>query len=176
MQMNKLISILTAGTQEVKDQFLKQTEDWANRHFDVVTQRNKWTAKDWCKYFRLEPLEYKTFDGSIKYKMPKNFFNTSDARTYDKMTKEAQKIVNIGKNQYIKMCLKSANEHYESSVSKLAARVIQKGLNINNLKITNARVGQNIDVTITDGVRKIKAQTIFAHGMINAPHFRYLVK
>lgn len=174
--MDKLISILTAETQEVKDQFLKQTEDWAKHHFNVISERNKWTAEDWCKYFRLEPREYKTFDGTMKLGMPKNFYNTSDARTYDKMTKEAQKIVNIGESQYVNMCSNSANDHYTASVNKLAARIIKKGLNIDNIKISNARVGQNIELIISDGGQRVKAQTIFAAGQINAPHFRYLVK
>lgn len=37
-------------------------------------------------------------------------------------------------------------------------------------------LGVNIETTITDGVKKVRAFTIVAEGEIQRPHYRYLIK
>jgi hypothetical protein len=71
---------------------------------------------------------------------------------------------------------KIAIEHYEFSIEKLAERIIKKGLNQDNLKIVTSHIGVNIETTINDGNKTVRAFTIIAEGEIQKPHYRYLVK
>lgn len=72
--------------------------------------------------------------------------------------------------------VKEAKDHYTNSVLKLADRVTKKGLNLDVLTVKSGKVGVNIEVVITDGSKKITAQTIIASGPIQRPHYRYLVR
>lgn len=73
--------------------------------------------------------------------------------------------------------MKSLNEaHYEQSIEKLAFRIAQKGLNQESLTVTTSHIGVNIETTLTDGIKTVRAFTIIASGEIQKPHYRYLVK
>ena len=76
----------------------------------------------------------------------------------------------------LRKSLDNAKAHYENSIIKLAYRIVDTGLNQNNLQFTNSYVGVNIDTIISDGEKQVKAQTICAWGAIQKPHYRYLVK
>jgi hypothetical protein len=53
---------------------------------------------------------------------------------------------------------------------------MKKGLNEENLKVVTSHIGININTTISDGDKTVKAWTIIAEGEIQKPHYRYLVK
>jgi hypothetical protein len=44
------------------------------------------------------------------------------------------------------------------------------------MKIISGTVGVNINITLTDGDKTVRAYTIVAEGEIQKPHYRYLVK
>jgi len=77
---------------------------------------------------------------------------------------------------YVGKRIKEANTHYEQSIEKLAYRISQKGLNVSNLKVKTSHIGVNIETTLTDGEKTVKAFTIIAGGPIQRPHYRYLIK
>lgn len=85
-------------------------------------------------------------------------------------------LIKNGLDKFIEKELKSARLHYEKSIAKLALRIEKKQLNEDALTITSARIGRNIETTLTDGVKTIRAFTIYAWGEINRPHYRYLIK
>ena len=66
--------------------------------------------------------------------------------------------------------------HFSGSLTKLAFRIMEHGLNWDNLAIESAHVGTNLNCTITDGERKLEAFTILAYGPIVMPHYRFLIK
>ena len=72
--------------------------------------------------------------------------------------------------------VKAAEQHYENSIQKLAARIEKKGLNTENLSVLTSHVGVNINTTLTDGIKTVRAFTIIAEGPIQRPHYRYLIK
>ena len=82
----------------------------------------------------------------------------------------------FNREKFVETSLNKAEDHYQSSIIKLAYRIVAKGLDINNLQFTNSHVGVNIDTIISDGEKQVKAQTICAWGLIQRPHYRYLVK
>jgi hypothetical protein len=51
-----------------------------------------------------------------------------------------------------------------------------KGIDINNMKVVSGYVGVNVEMTISDGDKYVKAWTIVAEGTVQRPHYRYLVK
>ena len=71
---------------------------------------------------------------------------------------------------------KNAEYHFSASLTKLALRIMEHGLNWDNLKIESAHVGANLNCIITDGERKLEAFTILAYGPIVSPHYRFLIK
>lgn len=82
----------------------------------------------------------------------------------------------MSQQDFSKKELKKAEQWFDDSIVKLATKINGKGLNLDALEMSSTYVERNLCTTITDGVKKVKAQTIFACGEINRPHFRYLVK
>jgi DNA anti-recombination protein RmuC len=82
----------------------------------------------------------------------------------------------MGEEKYIQKELKKADQHYETSLKKLTNRIELKNLNIEKMKIVTGYVGVNINMTLSDGEKVVKAFTIIAEGTIQRPHYRYLVK
>ena len=125
----------------------------------------------------------KTIEWSIEeYKRLKDFVN--DYKTNYDVSKEKKYyslpacVVNMnGKvEDYTEIQVKKAEKHYYNSIEKLALRIAKKGLNESNLKMSTSYLDPNISTTITDGEKTVSAFTIIASGMIQRPHYRYLVK
>jgi len=58
----------------------------------------------------------------------------------------------------------------------LAARIEKKGLNVEKIKTVTSHIGVNLETTLTDGTKTVRAWTIVASGEIQRPHYRYLIK
>ena len=82
----------------------------------------------------------------------------------------------MGLKTYLEKQEQTAEDHYENSILKLADRIEKKELNQSNLLVKTAHVGVNIETTLTDGEKTVRAFTIIAEGEIQRPHYRYLVK
>jgi len=143
-----LVEKLTEQTQELKTSFIEKTIEWSKEEYSRL--------KDFVN-------DYQTnYDVSKE----KKYFSLPSC------------VVNMnGKvEEYIDIQVKKAEKHYSNSIEKLALRIAKKGLNESNLKMTTSYLDPNISTTITDGVKTIKAFTIIASGMVQKPHYRYLVK
>ena len=79
-------------------------------------------------------------------------------------------------DEYINKELKLSEIHYDNSINKLAERIKLKDLNLDNLKVETSHIGVNINTTLTDGEKTIRAFTIIAGGDVQQPHYRYLIK
>ena len=79
------------------------------------------------------------------------------------------------KEEYVAKEIRNAIDYYNGTVSKLADRVLAKGLNVEKMKLTTSFLDPNIETFITDGNIKLWARTIIASGVVQKPHYRYLV-
>jgi len=169
--MKNLIAKLKVETEELKDKFLKMTEEWATSNFERLEKTFKWQEEDWCKYFKIEP-EFR----HMAWCFPRNFHNTANSKIYHKLQREIDGVRRFGKANYVAKELKNAEIHYEDSIEKLAFRIEQKGLDVDNLKLKSSNVGVNFETVISDGIKTVRAFTIIASGAIQRLHYRYLVK
>lgn len=148
--MYDLVSILKTQTESLKIQYVELTKEWAENEFIRL-----W---NWAKDYQAG-----------------KFGSEKASRTYHALPYE---IVNPnGKMEvWIEKRVKEAEQHYEDSIKKLAYRIGQKKLDTTNIKIKTSHIGVNIDTTLTDGQKTVRAWTIIASGPIQRPHYRYLIK
>lgn len=170
--MTSLENILRIETADFKTMFLDMREQWAKSKFKQSEERKEWSVLDWCNHFNISP--------KVLAKGTRSEFNTFPATETGKqattMCAEVKSICALGLAKYMAGEIKKANDHYESSLLKLAFRIEQKGLNIESMKAISGRVGVNIEITLSDNVKTVKAWTIIAEGEIQRPHYRYLIK
>ena len=152
--MTTLIEILKNETESLRIQYLEMTQNWAKNNFAKM-QESKFLYTLNGKYFT-------------------NCFGKTKAE--DAMINRTASILNKGIEIYLSELKKDAENHYETSILKLATRIEKKGLNVENLKILTSHIGVNIETTLTDGIKNVKAFTIIAEGIIQRPHYRYLIK
>lgn len=175
--MKNLIEQLTEQTQDLKDQYLIQTEIWAKNNYNRLQERLSWKELDWCKLMGITPEAKKNFKNEEYFTFPSNFYNTRDARTLDNLKNEVRRVTCFGLEEYIKRELKDSLVHYNQSIEKLAFRLNKKGvIDGSSFTITKAKVGVNLEITIKHDNKVTKAWTIVAEGEIQRPHYRYLVK
>lgn len=145
----KLTEILKKETETLKNQFLQFNEKYAEIEFYKI--------KNWINDYKENKIE-RLENQKKYYAIPAYLF-------LDKTPKN-----------HIEKMVKNAKEHYEISIEKLAARIQKKGLNLDKLKTSTSHIGVNIETTLTDGNKTVRAFTIIAEGEIQRPHYRYLIK
>lgn len=173
---SNLVQMLFEQTQELKQEFLDKSKSYAIINYDRSVERKNWKEADWCKYFGLEPRKVNEGTSMEFLSFPQGFHNTKTARTYKAMKDEVYYVTRVTKEEYIAKELKNAEMHYEASIQKLALRIMKKNLDESKLKMVTGRVGVNITTTLTDGTKTVRAWTIVAEGIVQRPHYRYLVK
>lgn len=72
--------------------------------------------------------------------------------------------------------LKAAEIHFTNTLDKLVERIKGKGLNEEKVEVVTAFVGVNLELTLSDSIKTVRAFTIIASGEIQKPHYRYLIK
>lgn len=171
-----LIEILRNETEPLRVQYLDFTKSWAEKYYNLIETRSKWSEETWCSFLGLTPEVRNPGTNREFYSFPKNFYNTSNSRKYRKLRDEIASVLRMGYDKFLAKEIKKAENHYESSLQKLTNRILLKNLNIDNLQIVSGRVGVNIEIMLTDGEKTVKAFTIIAEGSVQRPHYRYLVK
>jgi len=103
---------------------------------------------------------------------------------YSNWTNETSKIYHalpssVKRNEQVKFIenqMAKADKSFDDNVLKLAARLIKKGINPENINIKATVAMPNIECVINDGNKYLTAYTIIAGGNIQRPHYRYLIK
>jgi hypothetical protein len=149
----KLLEMLKKETKSLKKQYVKMTEEWAKKQVVRNLTRRE-------KYFK---SSYTDYSSKQEYFTEQKYVHNSPTWHFDKI-------------EFPKRMKKEAEEHYENSIEKLAYRIKKKNLNQNKLKVLTSHVGVNIETAISDGNKTVRAFTIIAHGPIQRPHYRYLIK
>lgn len=175
--MKNLIEILRQETKSLKEQYVEKTKEWASKKFDNLHEKSKYKDAQWCEYFGLVPVLRNVNSPSMQFMgFPNGFYNSKHAKTYQNIKTEISKAMNMGKEKYISESQLKAERHYDYSIEKLAYRIDKKGLDQNNLTVKTSHIGVNIETTLTDGKKTVRAFTIIASGEIQCPHYRYLIK
>ena len=174
--MTPLIDILLKETETLKIQFLYSTSEWADKYYNIYEIRSHWKDEQWCSLYGLVPELCNPERPCSYLGFPKNFYNTKKSKEHWKYLKEIKKIVKLGKEKYTFIETEKAEHRYIKSIEKLAIRIEEKGLNIENIKTISSHIGINFNTTITDGIKTVRAFTVLFRCEINRPHYRYLVK
>lgn len=151
--MTTLTEILKAKTQSLKVQYVETTKEWAKENYETM------------RAFVLDYRKRQNDDSSFSWK--------SDYKKYERLPDCVKR---GDKEGYVEFEAKYAREHYEQSIKKLAVRIAAKGLNQDKLDVVTSHIGVNIETTLTDGEKTVRAFTVLAIGDINKPHYRYLIK
>ncbi len=174
--METLVNILKEETKSLKIQFLEKTREYSINYYNKIQERKNWYEVEWCKFFGITP-EIKNPNTRMEYLgYPKGFHNTKNSRDLNRFRNEISRISRMSLDEYINKELKLSEIHYDNSINKLAERIKLKGLNLDNLKVETSHIGVNINTTLTDGEKTIRAFTIIAGGDVQQPHYRYLIK
>jgi hypothetical protein len=144
----ELIEKLQNETKELKAAFLENTKEWAK-----------------AEYVRLQDFA-NDFETNYNVNNERKYYSLPNCVTSKKGTAE----------MFIDIQIKKASTHYTNSIEKLALRIEKKGLDLNKIKLSTTYLDPNISTIITDGKKTISAYTIIASGMIQKPHYRYLIK
>lgn len=149
-ELENLIRVLRNETQSLEIQYLNLAKEFAAKEY--------YELKDWL---------YRYHKGEFG-------FGVASKKAYNIhwVIQDSRKNV----DDYVAVKLSDAQKHYDQSIEKLAYRIKEKGLNIENLKAKTSHVGVNIETTLTDGEKIVRAYTIIAGGDIQRPHYRYLIK
>ena len=155
---DSLVDELREATKDLKKDYIEKTKatarmmyDYAVVNYPIIEKKAKEAFKD---------------------------YSLNRHRQYSELSKEASRLESIatkGFDMYLKSELQYAELHYESSLLKLADRLVAKGIS-KDYKITSGYVGVNFEVVITHELGKVRAWTIIAEGEIRRAHYRYLVK
>lgn len=149
-----LIEILKVETQSLKEQYIEKTKEWAIDHHQYLVK-----------------LSNEYYSGDFIKKYGKNHYYETQ-----KLIHRMSSVIYSPVEAYIEKNVKLAELHYEGSILKLANRIEKKGLIVENITATTSHVGVNINTTLTDGIKNVRAFTIVASGAIQRPHYRYLIK
>ena len=197
LKASKLVELLRIQTQSLLEQYVEQCIEFADKQYDLFS--NNYTARknlQYEYYQEQEKLQREGFkDGVkdtllIKYvekaqklkwlpisnedeNMYKNYWKHFE---YDNAKLSNHRILRCSKGRWMDMAEKDAHAHYENSLMKLASRIQAKNLNQDKLSMQTSHLGVDIETTITDGDKTVRAWTIIAQGEIQRPHYRYLVK
>ena len=175
--METLINILLKETETLKIQYINSTTEWADKYYNLCVKRSYWKEEQWCEYFGITPeLHNPTLPTIAFLGFPIGFYNKKESKEYLCMKNELKSMMKLGNELYVFKEKQKAEKHYMDSIKKLAFRIQEKGMVETDIKTVSSHIGVNFNTTITDGIKTIKAFTVLAHGEINRPHYRYLVK
>lgn len=169
----KLTAMLLAETTILKAQYLQKVKEWAIKDRLFIIKQLK-------EYYAPTPEHL----SDVGYGMGNNI--SPEAREYrrrqnylmeQKRKGDWDRIARSTEEAHVTRQVTDAEIHYVASIAKLAARILKKGLNTENITVKTAEIGVNIETVITDGAGKtVRAWTIVASGDVQRPHYRYLIK
>lgn len=147
--LEKLTDLLKRATITLKYQYVEFNEKFAENEFSRI--------KKWIEDYRTDKID--------RAKNMKKYWNLPSYLLTDQTPEN-----------HIEKARKFACDHYHNSILKLAIRVEKYGLNVEKLVVTASHIGVNLDCTLTDGQKTIRAFTIVASGDVQRPHYRFLIK
>lgn len=170
-----LIEKLKFQTQILKAQFIEKSIEWAEAEYTKAQEMSLWKEIDWVRYLGVDFEERVTEYGKTYVTFKRGFYNTRESAIYRREQIKAQRISKTPQAEYIAKAVEKAEQHYENSIQKLASRIVKKGIDTEKAEVQDASIGIHIGCIITDGIKTVRAWTIVAGGVVQKPHYRYLV-
>jgi len=183
--MENLVQQLKGETTELKSKFIQATEKYAKAEFNrlyKLSLLDQLTLGVQEFGFELDNHTDINFYGDNKPRKVfakidgLHFFNHKASLKLDKLETLISRTMRMGLDKYLAKQIELAVDHYDMSIVKLAQRVVKKDLDLDNVKMNTTVMDVNIETTITDGNKIVRAFTIIASGAVQKPHYRYLVK
>lgn len=170
-----LLEILYKETESLKIQYLEKCTKYAQQKFESASKLTQLSIPDLFTKF---DIPFTMVDGKLVQAedLYTNPLHRGKPHIMSKELNNARAIVYQSEKIYVAKAIKLAEQHYKSSIIKLARRIETKGLDISKLKTETSHIGVNIETILTDGNLTVRAWTIIAEGPIQQPHYRYLVK
>ena len=191
----KLVEMLKEQTQSLKEQYIERCVAFAKSEWDrlraeyaAMSEINSSYCEEWNSAFS-NGIEKSAVDAKYSEIVIEKGY-VSKNRKYDSYYPNALRVFQSLKNklhchrvfvfknvgEYLAEAEKKAIEHYKHSIIRLAARIEKKELNQAKLEMVTSHIDVNIETTIFDGEKTVRAWTIIAEGPVQRPHYRYLVK
>lgn len=154
--MTTLVNKLNSSLETLKNQFINESCEWAKKDFVSIGKKVN----------------------DIENRLANNYYTVSNKeyRADISFLTKGRKFLKGGLDNYIEFIKNDSLKKFDNSIIKLAKRISKKELNLDKLNIESSHIDVNINCIITDGNKKVKAQTILACGEIVRPHYRFLVK
>jgi hypothetical protein len=172
----KVIAALTEKTQDLKTKFIQQTRKHARFVFDKAVEKSKWSEEKWYDAYGVK-WEVKEQYGKKYISPAPGEYNGKEIYKMRNAKESINRLVNDGYEKHEAKEVMGAERHYTDSIEKLAARLHDKGItDASDFTIKTGWVGVNLEITIEHGEQITRAWTIVAEGIIQRPHYRYLVK
>lgn len=184
MKNENLIGILRRETESLRVQYLAFMKEWADKEFArMIEEIEPFQVCHHAKEAIYVAVPYNHFDSKYpakEWEIARRQYSSGESqkarRSLLNRLEKFARLVHAGKDAFIVKMEKLAEDHYEDSILKLAARIQAKELNESALQVKTAHIAQNIETVLTDGVQTVKAFTIIASGEVQKPHYRYLIK
>jgi len=169
---NDLIAELRNATQDLKANYFEKCEQSSERIFTYTMGQIEQLRVEMDELQSVIRSKAKIVDGygTREYWNLRTKFSAL-MKQYD----NAVEMREGGYDKFLKEEMERAERHYESSLVKLAARLVAKGVE-GDMTISSGRVGHNFEVYIKHNKGITRAWTIIAEGPIVRAHYRYLVK
>lgn len=183
-----IVAKLTTETAQFRVDYMHQIAEWSITEKQRIDELANWYNSFRPIYPTLIPEKSTYVLGGITRTLNttrRDFSNMTEEQKNDFIKWEnmqkwmwstGYKVMAMSQQEFTKRELKKADAWFTSSIEKLAFKIVAKGLNVDAMQMSSTYVSRDLCTIITDGDKKVKAQTIFACGEINKPHFRYLVK
>jgi hypothetical protein len=169
---NGLVETLRKHTQDLYEVFIEKTKEYAARMHKVATDNYNQPLASFYPSYGIELETVESYGRIIERVTEKT------RRAYTELQRNRSKWYEIASKPFEVFEakeVKHANDHYESSLLRLAARLEAKGIK-GDFTAVSGRVGLNFEVVIRHGDTTTRAWTIIAEGPIVRAHYRYLVK
>jgi len=159
-----IIEDLRVATQELKADYIQKTKETSAR-IHANAKQNLIIAE----------AQYDSLYNELKATGVRGFYYNSNLVDLGRTVNKYRAIATASYEAFLATELKHAEMHYETSLVKLATRLMQKGI-VGNYTVKSGYVGVNFEVTISSELGTVRAWTIIAFGDIVRPHYRYLIK
>jgi phosphopantetheinyl transferase (holo-ACP synthase) len=167
-----LVETLRKHTKDLYEVFIQKTKEYAERMHKIATDNYNKPLESFYPSYGIE-LETIESYGRIIKRVTKETKNAEIKLHKDRSNWYGIKVQPY--ENFEAKEIKHANDHYENSLLRLAARLEAKGIK-GNFTAVSGRVGLNFEVVINHGDTITRAWTIIAEGPIVRAHYRYLVK
>lgn len=167
-----LVDTLRTHTKDLYDAFIEKTKEYAARMHAYASNKIETPIEQLYADYGIE------FTETVKYGRTVKEVASNSTYAYRNLQRDRSKWYEIASKTYADFEakeIKHANDHYENSLLRLAARLEAKGIS-GDFTAVSGRVGLNFEVVIRHGETVTRAWTIIAEGPIVRAHYRYLVK